>query len=408
MAFRQSSGQGYHLRLNLAEFGGAFGDIGTMLPVVVALVLVNGLNTTWVLVLVGLFYIGSGLYFRTPMPVQPLKALSVIAISTGLPASVIGASGLLIGAILLFLAFTNIITRAVKLFPHAVVRGIQLGIGLTLVVRGKDFVLGEPALRRTPFIISGFDPVKAGIILAALTILIFVIFKYAFPRQAKPFPPSLAVLTFGVSTGIIFNPIAWPGNVSITAPDLILPGHAEFWLAFTTLVVPQLPLTLGNAVVGTWDTAHTYFGDGAKRVTPRALAASMGLANIAAGLTGAMPMCHGSGGLTAHYKLGARTPVSNLVIGGILLALGLVFGRAALPMLSLIPLSVLGSLLVIIGVYHSLLVRDLKDKEDIAIAAIVGGTTIILGNLAIGFIAGLLLYYLLKLAKAPAKVSSGD
>jgi SulP family sulfate permease len=165
----------------------------------------------------------------------------------------------------------------------------------------------------------------------------------------------------------------------------------------TVLVIAQLPLTLGNAVVGTWDTARTYFKDDAYRVTPRALTTSMGLANIAAGLFGVMPMCHGSGGLTAHHKLGARTGGANLMIGGLILAVGLFLGIGALPFLSIIPLSVLGVLLAIVGVYHAILIRDLKAKRQMAVAGTVAITTITLGNLAFGFGAGILLHHILRL-----------
>lgn len=68
-------------RFNLPELGGALGDLGTLLPLMVALILVNGLNATSVLVGVGVFYIVSGIYFRLPMPVQPLKAVAASATS---------------------------------------------------------------------------------------------------------------------------------------------------------------------------------------------------------------------------------------------------------------------------------------------------------------------------------------
>ena len=126
-----------------------------------------------------------------------------------------------------------------------------------------------------------------------------------------------------------------------THTALVLQNVTDFWLELTVLVIPQLPLTLGNAVVGTCDTAKTYFKDQAKLVNPRALTTSMGLANIIADLFGAMPMCHGSGGLTAHYKLGARTGEANLMIGGLPLALGLSLGYSALSFLTMIPLAVL-------------------------------------------------------------------
>ncbi len=352
------------------------------------------------LVAVGLFYILSGLYYRIPTPVQPLKAVAAIAISLGLSASVIGAAGLLMGLILLFLSLTNLIAVVVKLFPRAVVRGIQLSIGLILLKKGVELAFSEQTFITGASVSSVSSQVPLGIILALSALLIFVLFKFVFFRHSQRFPPSLALITFGLGAGFMFGSIPVIGKLSPSLPSIALPSATDFWVAFTVLVIPQLPLTLGNAVVGMWDTAKTYFKGGARRVTPRALTTSMGLANLAAGFVGAMPMCHGSGGLTAHYKLGARTGGANLMIGGLLLALGLFLGYTALPFLALIPLSVLGVLLAIVGIYHALLIRDLEAKSHLAVAGTVAVVTITLGNLALGFGAGILLYHLLRLLQS--------
>jgi SulP family sulfate permease len=383
-------------KFNLQELGGALGDLGTLLPLMVGLILINGLDVTPVLLGAGLFYIGSGLYYRIPTPVQPLKAVAAIAISLSLSASVIGAAGLLMGVILLILSLTNLISVVVKLFPQPVVRGIQLSIGLILLRKGVELASGQQAFIGGSSHSLDLAQFPIGIILAASALLIFILFKFVLFRRSQRFPPSLALLTFGLGVGVIFGTIPGFDRLSLSLPSMALPSAADFWLALTVLVVAQLPLTLGNAVVATSDTARIYFKDQAHRVSPRALTASMGLANIAAGLLGAMPMCHGSGGLTAHYKLGARTGGANLMIGGLLLAIALLFGSAALPFLSLIPLSVLGVLLAIVGIYHVSLIRDLKAKKQLAVAGTVAVVTIALGNLAYGFGTGILLYHLLR------------
>jgi SulP family sulfate permease len=385
-------------RFNLQELGGALGDLGTLLPLMVALILINGLHPTSVLILVGLFYIGSGLYYRTPTPVQPLKAVAAIAITLGLSASVIGTAGLIMGVILLFLSLTNLITVVVRLFPQAVVRGIQLSIGLILLRKGIEFAFSEQTfINGAASRSSDLGQVPLGLLLTVSALLIFILFQFVFFRNSQRFPPSLALLTFGLGAGVIFGYIPGVSKLGPVLPSIALPSAADFWTAFIVLVIPQLPLTLGNAVVGTCDTARTYFNDQAHRVTPRALTTSMGLANIAAGLVGAMPMCHGSGGLTAHYKLGARTGGANLMVGGLILIVGLFLGGAAVPFLSVIPLSVLGVLLAIVGIYHALLIRDLKAKRQMAIAGTVAVGTIALGSLAFGFAAGILLYHILRL-----------
>lgn len=384
------------LKFDLQELGGALGDLGTLLPLTVALVLINGLNATSVLTLVGLLYIVSGLYFGIPTPVQPLKIVGAIAVSLGLSASVIGAAGLLMGAVLLVLSLTNLITPIARLFPHAVVRGIQLSIGLILVRKGVELAFGHQAFINA----AGFSrstEIPVGLLLTALALLLFIIFQFIIPTSCRRFPPTLAVVSLGLGAGVTLGDMPTVAHWGPLFPDLVWPSAANFGTALVVLVIPQFPLTLGNAVVGTCDAARTYFKGQAYRVTPRSLATSMGLANVVAGLVGGMPMCHGSGGLTAHYKLGARTRAANLMIGGLLLGLGVLLGSAALPFLSLIPLSVLGVLLAVVGAYHAVLVRDLTSKRQLAIAAAVGITTIVTDNLAIGFGAGIALYHLLKL-----------
>jgi MFS superfamily sulfate permease-like transporter len=382
-------------RFNLQELGGALGDLGTLLPLMVALILINGLNTTSVLLGVGLFYVASGLYYRVPTPVQPLKAVAAISISLGLSAGVIGAAGLLMGAILLILSMTNFIHIVVKFFPQAVIRGIQLSIGLTLLRKGIEI-----AFQRQTFLISSsqswLDQFPIGIFLAVVALMVFFLFEFYFRRRGSGFPSSLALLTFGLIAGVILvDNIPVVVLATPVLPVVTFPNASDFWLALTVLVIPQLPLTLGNAVVGMRDTAGLYFQDRASRVTPRALTTSMGLANLAAGFFGAMPMCHGSGGLTAHYKLGARTGGANIMIGGLFILLALLFGPAALSLFSLIPFAVLGTLLVIVGVYHASLISNLKENSQLAIAAVVAVCTIFLGNLAYGFGVGILLHGLL-------------
>lgn len=381
-------------RFNLQEFGGAIADLGTLLPLMVALILINGLNATLVLLLVGLFYILSGLYFRIPMPVQPLKAVAAIAIAFGLSASVIGAAGLIMGLILLILSLTNLISVVVRLFPKAVVRGIQLSIGLILLRRGIELAFSEQTFitETSGSVNLGLFPI--GIALGISAMLIFILFKFVFFKRSQRFPPSLALVTFGLGAGVVLGPIPGINNFSFSLPSTTLPSATDFWIALTVLVVPQLPLTLGNAVVGTWDTARTYFKDKARRVSPRALTTSMALGNMAAGLVGAMPMCHGSGGLTAHYKLGARTGAASLMIGGLLLTAGILLGNNATSFLSLIPLSVLGVMLAIVGIYHAFLVRDIKARSQLVVTGTVAIVTIVMGNLAFGFGAGILLHHI--------------
>ena len=386
-------------KFSLTELGGALGDVGTLIPLVVALITINKMDPTLVLLIPALLYIGAGLYYRVPMSVQPLKAVSAIAISSGLAPGVISASGLLMGALLLFLSLTGLIDRIAKIFSKPVIRGVQLSVGLLLIKGGIRLIL-KPQWRVNSSsailsIVHARLPLGFLVALGAMAILTYFLAK-------RRFPASLAVLAYGVGVSFLFDPpIGLKGiDFDVIFPPVHFPGAQELSTAFILLVIPQVPLTLGNAVVATSDAARLYFGERGDKVTCRALSFGMGLANIAAGLLGGMPVCHGSGGLTAHYRFGARTGGANLMMGAICLTLAVFFSKTILPILSLIPYPILGVMLSFVGIQQSLLIRDLDAKEDFLVAAFIAVVTMLTSNLAIGFGLGLVIYHGLVLLKA--------
>ncbi|MDP6494117.1 MAG: putative sulfate/molybdate transporter [Dehalococcoidia bacterium] len=384
-----------NFRFSLFELGGALGDLGVLLPLTVALITLNHMNATSVFLVVGLAYIAAGAFYRLPMPVQPLKAVAAIAIASGLSAGVISASGLIMAAFLLILAITGLVGPMSKLFPKAIVRGIQLGVGLFLVKAGLSLV------SRQEIIIGGRDAyvaladlsIPVGWILAVALAVVFLLFL-----RSKRIPASLALLGLGVLAGVFWGSI--PGlkslSLGLSLPALSVPTMADLSIALVLLVIPQIPLTLGNAVFATNDTAKAYFGPKADRVTPKRLLTTMGIANLGAGFLGGMPICHGSGGLTAHYRLGARTGAAGLIIGGLFVALAIFVDGNVVPILSLIPYPVLGVLVMFVGVQHGMLAKDLRSARDIPVAVLVAVVALVTTNLAIGFASGICLYLILS------------
>ncbi len=386
-------------RFDRLEFAGSLGDIGTLIPLSVALILLAGLSATSVLVMVGLFYIISGLYYKLPIPVQPLKVVSAIAIvfPDKISLTVIGASGILFGAILILLALSGIIDVIARYFTRPVIRGIQLGLGFILIHKGTIFLL-QPEL----FIHqSGQAVLVAGVPLNLLIgIAGFIIALILLP--SKHFPAALVIVSIGIIAGIIwgaFDDINF--SIGPTNVDICIPGKTDLLSALFLLVIPQLPLTLGNAVMGTADTSYALFGKGAgtARVSHRALSLSMGIINVLTGFIGAMPMCHGAGGLAAHYRFGARTGGSNIMIGIIFLVLGVLFGKISVSILSSIPGSILGILLIFAGIELGLLIRDLSEKNDLFVAILIAGIGFSTTNMGIAFIAGIVVKYLIEWRK---------
>ena len=133
-----------------------------------------------------------------------------------------------------------------------------------------------------------------------------------------------------------------------------------------------------------------------KRTTHKAFCISMGFANIVVGIFGGMPMCHGAGGLAAHYRFGARTGGSNLMIGVTFLVIAIVFGKIGLALLSSVPNAILGTLLFFAGLELAMLIRDVKERSDLFVLLIVAGVGFATTNMGIAFFVGIIIYNLIR------------
>jgi SulP family sulfate permease len=389
---------------NRMEFSGGLGDLGTLLPLSVGMILVNGLSPVGVFFSIGLFYILSGIYYGITVPVQPMKVIGAYAIAMTLSASQIAASGLLVGLFLLVIGGTGAIGLLGKYIPKSVIRGVQVSTGALLMAQGVKFVAGtstfqlfhgaaEPYLNLQSI---GFLPI--GLFLGIMGSIMTLFFL-----DNKKLPAGLLVILSGVVFGLIWGTHEgfakfMPG---IYLPSLLpfgFPTGADFSFALLILVLPQLPMTLGNAVIANADLSHQYFDKASERVTYRALCFSMGLANLFCFFVGGIPLCHGAGGLAAHYRFGARTAGSNLMIGLVFVGLAIFLGIHSLAIVYLIPFSVLGILLIFAGSQLALTVIDMKERRDLFVSMIMLGITLA-SNLAVAFGVGIALAYALKSKK---------
>lgn len=340
-----------------------------LVPLSAALVLVNGLHPGSVLLVAGVLVVVSGAAFGIPFPVQPLKALTAVAVALQLSPGVIHAAGLEIGALLVLLWATGLADRLSTLFTRPVIRSLQFAVGTLLVVTAARLVENPPSVfEHTP-------PAGWSLALAAATVVTVAIATH---RRWYV----LVVLLVGVGAAVSWM-VAPPalGTVALHVPSLAAPSWDAFGTALVLLVIPQLPLTYGNAVVGVSHLSHELFGEQARRVSPGRVALSCGLGNLVAGMAGGMPMCHGSSGLSAHARLGARTPRMNLILGTGLVALGLAAADQVLALFGLLPVWALAGLLAYAGIRHAMLVLDLRGPR-LAVAVGAGILGIVTSNLA--------------------------
>jgi SulP family sulfate permease len=389
-------------RFNRQEFAGSLGNLGTILPIGIALIEINGLNATAVLFSLGLFYVLSGLYFRIPVPVEPMKVIGAYAIAMSMSPLQITAAGLWMGIGLLVLAFSGAMTLVGRIVPQSTIRGVQLTTGILLLSHGVQFMLGTAKIQKLqnaaePYLsVQSIGMVPIGIILGIASIVTILLLI-----ENKRLPATILVIAGGATIGLLLgaNQSLLTLHPAIHFPPILpfgLPSASDFVIALTVLALPQLPMTVGNAIVAQADLAQEYFGaEKAAKTTHRALSVSMGLANILCSLIGAMPLCHGAGGLAAHYRFGARTAGASLMIGAIFLVIAVFIGDQAAQVFSLLPFSVLGALLVFAGAQIALTIMDVKERKDFFVIFLMLGIALA-SNLAVGFVAGFAVAYLLK------------
>jgi len=116
---------------NLRELAGSMGDFGTLFPLAVGYIAVNGLNPAGLFIVLGLINIALGLIYRLPMPLQPKKVIAAAAIAQGRSPSLVYASGFGLGILWLVLVLTGLLRKLVEITPTFIVRGIQLALGIT-------------------------------------------------------------------------------------------------------------------------------------------------------------------------------------------------------------------------------------------------------------------------------------
>ncbi len=362
------------------ELAGAFGDLGTLVPFVVAYVSVLKMDAFGVLFAFGLSMILCGLFYRTPFPVQPMKAIGAIATTQAAqtlvitPAAVYGAS-LLTGLVWLLLGLTGTARHIARLVARPVVVGIILGLGFGFMIEGakmmsQQWLVGGPALLVTCLLLTN-----------------------------RTIPAMFLLLLFGAVFGVLSDPALIEALRAIQ-PEPRLPSFAlgevgfnDFMIGAVFLALPQVPLTLGNAVIAITEENNRLFPH--RTVNENNVAISTGLMNLFSANIGGVPMCHGAGGMAAHVQFGARTGGAPIMLGVVLLATAIFFSGSVDTLLRLFPASVLGVILFLTGAQLALGACDIsKDKGERFVTVITGALA--MWNVGIAFVIGMTAYVLNK------------
>ena len=364
-------------RFDRHEISGALGDLGTFLPLVLGMAAQNGLNFASALFFAGVFNVVTAFFFAIPMAVQPMKAIAAIALTQGLTVPQILAAGVIVSAIVLVLGLSGLIDTLDRIVPRSVVRGLQLSLGLSLLMKGLQMVTGTHAA-------WGWDSIGTGAA-AALVVLVLMLS----PRA----PAALVLFAAGLALAIARQPsVTGSLHLGFTLPQWTPLAWGDFSSAFFKAALPQVPLTTLNSVIAVCALSGDLFPQ--KRASPRRVAVSVGLMNLAAAWFGGMPMCHGAGGLAGQYRFGARTNGSILFLGGVKIVLAVLFGASLMALCRAFPTSVLGVMLGFSGLELALVCRDQTRRGDAFVMLFTAGACLGLNSIAAGFGLGLVIAWL--------------
>lgn len=359
------------IRFDRNELSGAFGDIGTDFPLIVGIILASGLNPVGALVMFGVLQVLTGLIYGIPMPVQPLKAMAVIVITQKLSGNVLCGAGLAIGILMLILSLSGLINVIARVVPLCVIRGIQFGLGLQLAMLAlKDYIPAD------------------GLIGYGIAFLSFV-FVILFLGNRK-YPAALFVIVIGVIYAVFFklNLAHLAQGIGFQLPKFQLPTMQGIMTGFLLLSLPQIPLSIGNSVLATQQTAKDFFPD-RPPLTIRKISFTYSIMNLVAPFFGGIPVCHGAGGMAGHYTFGARTGGAVIIYGSMYLTLGLFFGGVFGDVVKIFPKPILGVLLFFEGMaLMKLMFGTALSKKQVMIVLVVGLMAV---GLPYGYLIGIII-----------------
>ena len=356
---------------NLRELAGSMGDFGTLFPLAVGYIAVNGLNPAGLFIMLGLTNIALGLIYRLPMPLQPKKVIAATAIAQAWPPTLIHASGLGLGVLWLGLVLTGVLRKLLDITPVFVVRGIQLALAATLAWQAFRWMRPAPLLA-----------------LAAVAVVLLL-------RENRYAPASVVLMILGVAI------VAWRGELpetwalSLTLPPLTLPRLDDVWQAMVLAGFAQIPLSITNAVIAPAALIRDYFPD--KAVSERKLLLNMGVMNVAASFFGGMPMCHGAGGLAGQYYFGARTGGTPIIEGVIEVAIGLFLSQSIADVMAAFPMPLMAGMMLLVSIELARPLLALR-RWKLGIA-LVTALLSVATNMALGFAVGLAIAHVVSALK---------
>jgi len=360
--------------VSTGDITGSVGNFGTVLPLLGAVALTCGMSLSLMILLCGGWYILSGILYKCPVSIEPLKAVAAISITLHLTPQVIAASGILIGIIFIIFGYLNGMKWVQNHIPSPVVRGVQLGLGFILL--------------KSAFLDFGFVDFNLFVIGIIIIMALYLL------RMIRQFPDFSAILLLFLGFGIVFYVNGLPQWSVPDLPVITLPTTPDFYNAGLNLVIPQIPVTIANSILATTLLLSDLYKC---PISANRLSISVGLMSLSASILGGFPLCHGAGGVAAHYRFGGKTGFTMIIGGIVLIILAALFTNQAL--IHNFPQGLFGALLTVVAIEMVSLgmkTDNLLISGSMAIVALFGGMVY---SLIIGIGVAVLSPYIISILK---------
>jgi MFS superfamily sulfate permease-like transporter len=369
------------IKLSLKELGGALGDFGPLHPFFLSYVKLMGLEPSSILLVMGVCNIVIGAYYKLPLPIEPQKAIAIYALAHRWSPSIVYATAFGVGAIWIVISSLGLVKALSRYVPECVARGLQMALAF--------FFLKE-----------SLELIKDDLLLGGISLGIILLFSVSLLRERVP--ATLILFTFGIFLAVTTSVTSM--RFELYAPRIQLFDAGEVARGMSEVGFAQLFLTLSNAIIATRLAVNERFS---RKIGDEQLAKNTGLMNILAAFLGCIPLCHGAGGFAAQYFYGARTGGAMIMEGLIELSTALLLSQLVVAVFSNFPSAIIGAMLLPSSIELGKTVLKLRGKVEIITGAATAITSV-LTNLGVGFLTGVLLYYLLiKTDRRPRSSSDG-
>ena len=359
---------------SLRELAGSMGDFGTLLPLAIGYIAVCDLDPEGFLVMMGAANIATGLIYRLPVPIEPMKVLAVVAIAQAWSPEMVYASGFAMGIVWLLFALTGIIEWISRITPTSVIRGIQVTLGVLLAIEAYKMISTGWAL---------------GIASIAIVLLL---------RKNRYAPAAIVLMLTGIVIMVVRGQFDEIAPAAFSLPPLIGFRPEDIWRTLLLAGFAQIPLTVTNATIAASALITDYFPN--RSVSEKQLSWNQGIMNTILPFFGGMPMCHGAGGLAGQYYFGARTGGANIIEGLIEISLGLFLAASIAGIFSVFPMAIIGAMMFLVGIELTKFAGDIEWGPDVAPLVVTVAVSLIT-NMFAGFLAGLAAHYLIRHVTTP-------